>query len=226
MIFAKLKSKFYRLKANFGDHTVSIDAGVAMNRDTTLEDHIKVYRNTSIRGSSVGRGTYIAWGGVLNNASIGRFCSVGPFAEIIYGSHPTSEFVSTHPAFYSTQLQAGFSFCTLENKYTEFKYAKNSHFSVVVQNDVWIGHGTRIMEGVTIGNGAIVGANSLVIKDLEPYSINVGSPTRCIGHRFDKDVRDKLLALEWWNLEFDVIGKNWMIFDDVDSFAEKLGRTP
>lgn len=57
-----------------------------------------------------------------------------------------------------------------------------------------------ILEGVTIGTGAVIGAQSLVNKDIPPYAIVVGSPARVVRYRFDQDTIDRLLASQWWNL--------------------------
>lgn len=72
---------------------------------------------------------------------------------------------------------------------------------IVVGNDVWIGYGATILSGVKIGHGAIVGAKSLVSKDVLNYAIMAGSPARVIGFRFNDSQIDELLRLAWWNWE-------------------------
>lgn len=71
----------------------------------------------------------------------------------------------------------------------------------VVGNDVWIGHNAVIMPGVHIGDGAIIGAYSVVAKDIPPYAIAVGNPARVIKFRFDDEMIDLLLKFKWWNKE-------------------------
>ena len=69
----------------------------------------------------------------------------------------------------------------------------------IIGNDVWIGAQAIIKQGVKIGDGAVIGANSFVNKDVEPFSIVVGSPAKHIKFRFDKDVQEKIVKSEYWN---------------------------
>ncbi len=71
--------------------------------------------------------------------------------------------------------------------------------SVLIQNDVWIGHGVTIISGVTIHNGAIIGAESVVTKDVPAYAIAAGNPAKIIGYRFPEEQRTALNAIAWWN---------------------------
>ena len=78
----------------------------------------------------------------------------------------------------------------------------------VVGNDVWIGQNVTILPGVHIGDGAIIGANSLVSKDVPPYCIVGGNPCREIRPRFDKKLTEYLLNLKWWDWDSEKIFKN------------------
>jgi virginiamycin A acetyltransferase len=69
----------------------------------------------------------------------------------------------------------------------------------IVGNDVWIGMDATIMPGVTIGDGAIIGARSVVTNDVEPYTIVGGNPAKVIRKRFDPQIIEKLLEIRWWN---------------------------
>jgi len=80
--------------------------------------------------------------------------------------------------------------------------------NIVIGNDVWIGYNATIMAGVTIGDGAIIAANSTVVKDVEPYSIVGGNPATEIKKRFTTDVIEKLLELKWWEWDIEKITKN------------------
>ena len=66
-------------------------------------------------------------------------------------------------------------------------------------NDVWLGYESVILSGVTIGDGAIIGARAVVTKDVPPYTIVGGVPARPIRKRFDNSVIDALLQLRWWD---------------------------
>ena len=69
---------------------------------------------------------------------------------------------------------------------------------IIVQNDVWLGHNVTIMGGVVIGNGAVVAANSHVVKSVPPYAIVGGNPAKVIGYRFSPDICEKLNLIKWW----------------------------
>ncbi|MCB0651354.1 MAG: CatB-related O-acetyltransferase [Saprospiraceae bacterium] len=75
----------------------------------------------------------------------------------------------------------------------------------LVGNDVWIGYKATIMPGVTIGDGAIIAAHSVVIKDVAPYSIVGGNPAKEIKKRFSEEKIEKLLALKWWDWDIEKI---------------------
>lgn len=70
----------------------------------------------------------------------------------------------------------------------------------VIGHDVWIGMDVLILEGITIGTGAVIGAQSLIAKDVPPYAIVVGSPAKVQRYRFDPQTIEGLLASQWWNL--------------------------
>ena len=75
----------------------------------------------------------------------------------------------------------------------------------VVGNDVWIGQNVTILPGVHIGDGAIIGMNSVVASDVEPYTIVAGNPARAIRKRFDNELIALLLQLKWWDKDIDEI---------------------
>ncbi len=78
----------------------------------------------------------------------------------------------------------------------------------VIGNDVWIGNSATIMQGVKVGHGAIIGTNSLVTKDVEPYTIVGGNPARIIRRRFDDEIIEFLLRLSWWDWTVEKITDN------------------
>lgn len=71
--------------------------------------------------------------------------------------------------------------------------------SIILQNDVWIGHGATIMAGVTLHNGCVVAADAVITKDVPPYAIVGGNPAKILRCRFDKDTIDSLQKIAWWD---------------------------
>ena len=79
------------------------------------------------------------------------------------------------------------------------------NFHIVIKNDVWIGSHVLLLEGITIGDGAIIAAGAVVTKDVPPYSIVGGVPAKIIKKRFDDDTIRQLLELDWWSKPIDEI---------------------
>jgi serine acetyltransferase len=91
---------------------------------------------------------------------------------------------------------------------------------IVIENDVWIGAKSTIMSGVKISNGAVVGAGSLVSKDVPPYAIVVGNPAKIIKYRFSEEQIQKLLTISWWKWDEQKIKDNAMLMwsNNIDQF--------
>ena len=79
---------------------------------------------------------------------------------------------------------------------------------IVIGNDVWIGYEAVVLAGVSIGDGAVIGARAVVAKDMPPYTIVGGVPARTIRRRFSQEVISVLLALKWWDWPTEKIRQN------------------
>jgi tetrahydrodipicolinate N-succinyltransferase len=93
---------------------------------------------------------------------------------------------------------------------------------VIIGNDVYLGDGIVVMPGVTIGNGAVVAANAVVTKDVEPYTIVGGIPAKKIRDRFPDDVKEALIATQWWDAKLEVLKS--LPVDNVFRFIEKFSE--
>jgi len=128
--------------------------------------------------------------------SIGQFSSIALNVTFFLGGNHRADWITTFP------------FCQI---YTEHFGGNDivghpaTKGAIVIGNDVWIGRNATIMSGVTIGDGAIVGAYAVVAKNVAPYSIVVGNPAKHIKYRFDEDICAALQKLKWWDLEIDQI---------------------
>ncbi len=91
--------------------------------------------------------------------------------------------------------------------------------NTVVGNDVWIGHNATIMPGVTIGDGAIIAAASVVTRYVPPYSIVGGNPAKVIRMRFEPHIVERLLNIAWWNWPDEKIEQNFEILENADLSA-------
>jgi acetyltransferase-like isoleucine patch superfamily enzyme len=123
--------------------------------------------------------------------SVGAFCSIAPGLKIGGFEHPL-EYVSTHPfLFYKNR-----GIVAADRRLDDRICKRNA--KVRIGNDGWIGEGVKILSGVTICDGAVVGANSVVTKDVEPYSVVAGNPAKLIRYRFDVETRRRVAASCWW----------------------------
>ncbi|WP_235603738.1 CatB-related O-acetyltransferase [Balneola sp. EhC07] len=178
-------------------------------------------KNSSISRSEIGFGSYLSGNTSLSRVKIGRYCSIGQNVKNSFGIHPT-DFISSHPAFYSTKKQAGFSFVD-EDKIEEHKYVdKERRFLNIIGNDVWIGNNVSLMDGIAIGDGAIIGTGAVVTKDIAPYTIVGGIPARKIRTRFSEDVTEFLVKFQWWNKDEKWIQEHANLFDDIVKFMNYI----
>lgn len=190
------------------------------NENTSMEGENVIHKGTSILNSEVGYGTYIGLNSRLNNAKIGRYCSIGGAVSVITSTHPSKDFVSTSPLFYRPQKLSGKTYCS-ETLFNEYLSINNR--SVIIGNDVWIGDRVTIKGGVTIGDGAIVAMNACVTKDVPPYAIVGGVPAKIIRYRFSEDQIHQLLSIKWWNRPESWIMQNANKFVCISDFLNNYG---
>lgn len=129
--------------------------------------------------SEIGAHTYIGFNCFITKAKIGRYCSIANNVAIGNGEHLPGR-ISTSSIFYDNPYQvltAG---------------------DCIIGNDVWIGVNATIRRGITIGDGAIIGANAFVNKDVAPYTIVGGVPARLIRERFSAAQAAMISASQWW----------------------------
>ena len=150
--------------------------------------------------------------------SIGDKLIIGKFCQIAAGV----EFVM-NGANHQMNAATTFPFYTLEgwNMVPPKKEDLPQKGDTVIGNDVWIGQNAVIMPGVKIGDGAIIGANSVVACDVDAYSIVVGNPAREIRKRFDDELIKLLLRFKWWDKSISEIDKLIPILTNSDLAAVK-----
>jgi acetyltransferase-like isoleucine patch superfamily enzyme len=171
-----------------------------------------LYSGVALSNVIMGDFTYIAENSRLNNTDIGNFCCVGPEVVIGCGKHPTRDFVSIHPIFFSQNRQAQITFVA-DTYYREFEEIK-------IGNDVWIGMRAIILDGVTVGDGAIIGAGALVTKDVPAYAVVGGIPAKVLRYRFDSSDIEFLLRTKWWERDVNWLKENALNFQDINKLKE------
>jgi acetyltransferase-like isoleucine patch superfamily enzyme len=186
--------------------------GLRKDVELTLEHGVKLHQvKIHSRALSIGAYTDIVSGSELHDvSSIGRYCSIAKNVTIGQDrkSHPLT-WLTSHSGLVGLRQQ-------LNGTAPHHDGARQT----VIGHDVWIGMDVLILEGVTIGTGAVIGAQSLITKDVPPYAIVMGSPGQVKRYRFDQPTIDSLLASQWWNLTARQLAD--LPIEDPKALIEKL----
>lgn len=132
---------------------------------------------------------------------IGKFCSIACGAKFLFtsGNHTMKSLANyTFPIFFDEWGLDAKDICR----------AWDNKGDTVVGNDVWIGYEAVVLSGVTIGDGAVIGARAVVTRDVPPYTVVGGVPARPIRRRFDDATVERLEALRWWDWDEAKIKRN------------------
>lgn len=153
-----------------------------------VSDNISIGALTSIDNNcTIGEYTYIGLRCTISKANIGRYCSIGNNVSIGPGEHRLN-WISTSSFLYEDKMDW---------------YDVLTQGDVTIGNDVWIGTDSIIRRGITVGDGAVIGANSFVNFDVPPYAIVAGVPAQIIKYRFSEEVIQKLLDSKWFLYDLD-----------------------
>lgn len=147
---------------------------------------------------------------IIGDVSIGKYCAIARDVVCQEPNHNMRK-PAHEQRFYKTILNT-----------------KNNHVSdgqISIGNDVWIGTKSVILSGVNIGNGAVIGAGSVVTHDVEPYAIVAGTPAERVNWRFEKDIRERLLTIKWWDWNESKIRKNSQFFQTEINCLEDIEKT-
>lgn len=163
------------------------------------------YKNLRKAGYNIGAHTYVGKHTGLcppDKIKIGDYCCIANNVFFNPSTHPVN-WLSVHPFQYWQKLDPRLYGVFPENK-NPIKFNELPK-SIEIGNDVWIAEHTFIMGGVKIGDGAIIGMNAVVTKDIPPYAVAVGVPARVVKYRFSEEIIEKLLRLKWWELSYEFV---------------------
>lgn len=179
---------------------------IGVNENCEIEPYVN-FASGDFIPRAVGAFSY-THSGLHPAASVGRYCSIAADLTFFGNAHPVDWVTSSPTTFDSPQGALRFLGDYLsDHSITDYpSYAFEPRPApVTIGNDVWIGAQTMIAGGVTIGHGAVIGARSVVTKDVPPYAIVVGSPARIVRLRFPEATIARLLALRWWRFGPELI---------------------
>lgn len=170
--------------------------GTAELKGCKLGRYSSIGERTILREVTVGDFSYFERHAEAIYAEIGKFCSIAANTRINALEHPldrpTTHKISYRPNEYFRYLGVD----------QEFR-ARRRQKRVSIGHDVWIGHGSVVMPGVRIGNGAVIGANAVVTRDVPAFMIAAGVPAKVIRPRFAAEVAARLERLAWWDWPLD-----------------------
>lgn len=184
---------------NIGDFTRA--------ENTTFADRVGIQRNALIYSSTIGRYTYTGKNLTMWHAEIGAFCSISWNVGIGGANHDYRR-VTTHAFLYSPYMGLMGDEDTGYDRFED---------PCIIGNDVWIGANVTVCRKVTIGDGAVIGAGSVVTHDVPPYTIVAGVPARPLKKRFDDSVIESLLDIRWWEFDDQTIRDNFQLFNSEPS---------
>lgn len=191
--------------------------------------------NNKIEQCSIAETAKIGKLNTLIRTELGQECMIGSFSKMAYSSMGRMSYIGDYTTVINSQIENftsiswGVTIGPEEHDYTRvtnhsFLYSTKSFQLVdkkqyspfekkcVIGSDVWIGCNSTILRGVSIGHGAVIGANSLVNRDVPPYAIVVGSPAKMIRFRFEDNIIEGLLKTSWWDLPLEIISQNAELF--------------
>ncbi len=202
-----LKLKFYKSRISFN---------IKCNINVTLGENSVLFKKVTFISSKIGDYSYIQSNSIVINSTIGKFCSIGSFVNIGLANHPTNH-ISTSPIFYDNTQPLPYFF---SKKNTFFDSVKQT----IIEDDVWIGNNVLIKSGIKVGIGSVIGAGSIVTKDIPPYSIAAGNPAKIIRMRFSKELVEKLIQSNWTSNRKNILNKLSNYFNEPNKFIEELNK--
>jgi virginiamycin A acetyltransferase len=188
-------------------------------RDTEIEGSYELGTYSSVNRSVLMKGGGISSQSYVSDTILGPYTLVGARVSIGGFEHPKN-WLSIH-CFQWGQSTSHWKISIEAQRRLEVN-SKPTPRQTIIGPDCWIGNNSVVLSSVEIGTGAIIGAGSVVTKNVPPYSISVGNPAKVIGTRFNEDIISELLELKWWELDIEEVSQ--LAYTDIDSSLATLRK--
>lgn len=188
----------------------------AVIKNSYFGRYIEVANFANISDSSMDDYSYVSEYTQIANTQIGKFANIASNVRINPGFHPY-EMPCQHHLLYRREM---YGFGVDDEAF--FNYRKIQ--KVIIGHDVWIGHGAVIMPGIKIGNGAIIGSNTVVTKDVPPFAIVAGVSAKILKYRFPSEIIESIEKIAWWNWSHDEIKDRLGDLKDIREFIYKYSK--
>ncbi len=178
------------------------------NKNPFTRDLIKK-KNIEIGAYSYGEPQIHRWSEKYR-VRIGKFCSIADDVHLLVDGNHRSDWISTYP------------FGQLLESFPKNREHPTGKGNIEIGNDVWIARGAVILSGISIGNGAVIAAEAVVVKDVDDYEIVGGNPARHLDFRFSKAQIEDLLKIAWWNWPLEKIKDEVTLLEsqNIDEFIK------
>ena len=181
---------------------IHVQTGGYFDRSTKLSTYNYIGRDSFLEGCVMGVNSAVGDNVHLIKTKMGNHCSVGRGTVTAIGEHRFKDGFATSSTFFSDDPISGLRIHKAD--YQELKLSDpEGGYCITMENDVWVGTASILFSGITLANGTVIGAGSIVTKSTEPYGIYIGAPAKLVGYRFDKEKINELLESKWWDMDFD-----------------------
>jgi len=183
-------------------------------KNSIIHKSSKVESGSLFYNSDMGKYSYCGYDCEIINAKIGNFTSIANNV-VIGGANHAMDWVGMSPVFYEGRD-------SITKKFSKFKL--NDPKVCHIGNDVWIGRSSIVLSGVTISDGAVIGAGSVVTKDVPSYAIVAGNPAKFIRNRFDDETISKLIKISWWSFSDSKLQSIAHTYNDINLFINTVNN--
>jgi acetyltransferase-like isoleucine patch superfamily enzyme len=185
-------------------------------KECIINDSLSIDKESCVKDSTFEGNNGIGCYSFISNSVIGRYTTIGSRVSIGPFNHPTTWLSISEFQYRDT------NYCFNQSLSKPVILSRKHFKRTIIGSDVWICDNVVITRSVNIGHGAVIGAGSVVTKDVPPYSIVAGNPARLIRTRFDQNVISELISVKWWELSISELDKLNLDFTDVIQCIAKI----